>query len=134
MSLTSQDAKGLNSIIMMNLTRLRSFKFQRKILAFWEKYRDQMEMADQDLLNVIFNQYPEKLYLLPCTYNFLWSHCGRLKNNSRVCPYEDKAGPICFCYPSLKTGVHVVHGNFGTFNGNEYPLFSNLYRAISKVN
>ncbi|CAG7721287.1 unnamed protein product, partial [Allacma fusca] len=121
-------------ILIMNLTRMRNVDFENKALATYTLYKEKIQMADQDILNIMFHAFPEKLLVLDCTYNLLWAHCGEPGSGAgdRVCLNEYKPGPICFCSSSLRNGIHVVHGNMGTFHKPDYPLFQILYRTMSK--
>ena len=68
----------------------------------------------------------ERLHQLDCPYNFMWIHC-------------DDIGPICeggnvncFCNASLSNGVHVLHGNMGSFTFRE-TFLTDAYKGFQKV-
>ena len=62
--------------MMMNLTQMRTFKLQEKSISIQNVYKEKIELADQDILNIYFHAFPEKLFVLNCSYNFNWVHCG----------------------------------------------------------
>ena len=39
-------------------------------MAVLDKYRPKIKLADQDILNILFSFYPEKLFELPCQWNY----------------------------------------------------------------
>ena len=42
----------------MNLTRLREYKFTEQATATMKLYRDQIQLADQDIINVVLAAHP----------------------------------------------------------------------------
>ena len=51
--------EGINAgIMLMNLTRLRKFKFTDRSKATLKLYRDKIVLADQDIINVILAAHP----------------------------------------------------------------------------
>jgi len=64
-------------VALMNLTRLRDLNLEKLSSEYYLKYKsgiDFLNSADQGILNVIFHFQPEKLYVLPCHYNYRSSH------------------------------------------------------------
>ena len=52
---------GLNSgVLLMNLTRLRNFEFEKKIFKIFQKYKKVIKLGDQDLINILFFYFPSK--------------------------------------------------------------------------
>ena len=52
---------GMNSgVMLMNLTRMRTFDWTEKILEAYHKYKLSITWGDQDLLNIIFHDHPGK--------------------------------------------------------------------------
>ena len=50
---------GLNSgVMLMNLTRMREFKFVKKILPLYNTYKFNITWGDQCLLNILFHFHP----------------------------------------------------------------------------
>ena len=48
---------GTNAgVILMNLTRIREFKMYEKLAVVYRKYEKDILCAEQDLLNILFNQ------------------------------------------------------------------------------
>lgn len=67
---------GVNAGVMpMNLTRMRNFNWGSRMEPLLEQYGSRLKWADQDIVNVIFNENPDKLYLMPCTWNFRRDNC-----------------------------------------------------------
>ena len=58
----------------MNLTRLRHFNLEKLSSEYYLKYKNRIRVGDQDILNTIFHFRPEKLYLLPCNFNYRTDH------------------------------------------------------------
>ncbi|XP_076359688.1 glucoside xylosyltransferase 2-like isoform X2 [Tachypleus tridentatus] len=52
--------QGLNGgVWLMNLTRLRQFRFERRIHAVYEKYKERdLFYGDQDIVSIFFSYYP----------------------------------------------------------------------------
>ena len=66
---------GINSgVILMNLTRLRHFNLEQLSFEYYVKYKSGIRVGDQDILNAMFHFHSEKLYVLPCHYNYRSSH------------------------------------------------------------
>ena len=66
---------GINSgVILMNLTRLRHFNLEQLSFEYYVKYKSEIRAGDQDILNAMFHFHSEKLYVLPCHYNYRSSH------------------------------------------------------------
>uniref|UniRef100_UPI00358E2E26 glucoside xylosyltransferase 1-like n=1 Tax=Myxine glutinosa TaxID=7769 RepID=UPI00358E2E26 len=117
---------GINSGVMLfNLTRVRQTFFKNDLspsplpwddllLPLYHKYRLNLTWGDQDLLNIIFHHNSEKLYVLPCQWNFRPDHCMYGLN----------------CATALPLGAHVLHGNRGVYHNDKQPAFSAVYEAI----
>ena len=53
---------GVNSgVMLMNLTRMRTVHWEDKILPIYRKYKFQITWGDQDILNILFHEYPGKV-------------------------------------------------------------------------
>jgi lipopolysaccharide biosynthesis glycosyltransferase len=56
---------GLNAgISIMNLKLMREYKFEDEIREIYNKYKNLIQWADQDLLNIYMNKYPGELILI----------------------------------------------------------------------
>uniref|UniRef100_A0A3Q3EQS1 Glucoside xylosyltransferase 1 n=1 Tax=Labrus bergylta TaxID=56723 RepID=A0A3Q3EQS1_9LABR len=120
---------GINSgVMLMNMTRLREHFFKNDMTAValkWEeilmpllqKYKLNITWGDQDLLNIIFNQNPESLYVFPCQWNYRPDHCIYGSN----------------CEQAEQEGVFILHGNRGVYHDDKQPAFRAVYEAIHKV-
>lgn len=52
---------GVNSgVMLMNLTRMRQFKWEEFILELHKEYRLKITWGDQDLINILFYYHPGK--------------------------------------------------------------------------
>lgn len=50
---------GVNSgVMLMNLTRMRSFKWEEYILPLHKEYKLKITWGDQDLINILFYYHP----------------------------------------------------------------------------
>ncbi|XP_041650529.1 glucoside xylosyltransferase 1-like isoform X2 [Cheilinus undulatus] len=119
---------GINSgVMLMNMTRLRGKYFKNDMTAValkWEeilmpllqKYKLNITWGDQDLLNIIFNQNPESLYVFPCQWNYRPDHCIYGSN----------------CHQAEQEGVFILHGNRGVYHDDKQPAFRAVYEAIQK--
>lgn len=52
---------GINSgVMLMNLTRMREFQWEKKIFPIYEKFKNKITYGDQDLINILFYYFPGK--------------------------------------------------------------------------
>lgn len=119
---------GINSgVMLMNMTRLRKTFFKNDLTTValqWEeilmpllqKYKLNITWGDQDLLNIIFNQNPESLYVFPCQWNYRPDHCIYGSN----------------CQHAEREGVFILHGNRGVYHDDRQPAFRAVFEAIQK--
>ncbi len=56
--------------MLMNLTRMRQFSWQQKAIGYYKEFEPQIEKGDQDVINILFHYNPERLFVLPCHYNY----------------------------------------------------------------
>lgn len=106
---------GLNSgVMLMNLTRMRQFKWEEYILPLYKEFKLKITWGDQDLINILFYYHPDKLYLFPCEWNYRPDHCMYM--------------PVC----KAINGVKILHGNRGYFHADKQPLFSTTFRVIQE--
>ena len=66
--------------MLMHLDRMRDMMdgWTRAIMAMQDKYKSRIKLADQDILNILFSFYPEKLYELPCEWNYRVWLCSQV--------------------------------------------------------
>ncbi|XP_014667435.1 PREDICTED: glucoside xylosyltransferase 1-like isoform X2 [Priapulus caudatus] len=106
---------GVNSgVMLMNLTQMRQFGWTRKITQYYFKYRHNITWGDQDLINILFSFYPEKLYVYPCEWNFRSDHCV----------YR------MVCQSAQDRGASVVHGVRSAFHLEKHMVFKTVYQAM----
>lgn len=56
---------GLNSgVMLMNLTRMRKFKWEEYILPLYKEFKLKITWGDQDLINILFYYHPGKFFPL----------------------------------------------------------------------
>lgn len=119
---------GINSgVMLMNMTRLRdkffkndmtaaSLQWEEILMPLLQKYKLNITWGDQDLLNIIFHQNPESLYVFPCQWNYRPDHCIYGSN----------------CKQAEEEGVFILHGNRGVYHDDKQPAFRAVYEAIQK--
>jgi UDP-xylose:glucoside alpha-1,3-xylosyltransferase len=106
---------GLNSgVMLMNLTRMREFKFVEKILPLYKQYKNHIPWGDQCLLNILFHFHPDKLYVYDCEWNYRPDHCMYGSN----------------CRTAEVKGVRVLHGCRRCFHNDKEPAFKAVYQVI----
>uniref|UniRef100_A0A6A7G324 UDP-D-xylose:beta-D-glucoside alpha-1,3-D-xylosyltransferase n=1 Tax=Hirondellea gigas TaxID=1518452 RepID=A0A6A7G324_9CRUS len=108
---------GLNAGVMhMNLTRMKhNFPdggwIQANMAAF-DQYKEAIALADQDILNIVFNKHPDLLYELECDWNYRAFQCS---NGSNHCPITDTQG------------TSIIHGNALTFVSSKESKIKAVY-------
>lgn len=108
---------GVNSgVMLMNLTRMRSFGWERYLLPILHEYKLKMTWGDQDIINIIFHFHPERLYIYDCSYNYRSDHCMYMS----------------VCRAAEKTGVRVLHGSRGTFHSDKQPAIKAIFSAFEQ--
>lgn len=106
---------GVNSgVMLMNLTRMREFKWNLYLLPLYKEYKLKITWGDQDLINILFAYNPDKLYVFPCEYNYRPDHCMYMS--------------VC----EAPNGIQILHGNRGYFHSEKQPIFSTIYRLIEE--
>ncbi|KAH9379387.1 hypothetical protein HPB48_013602 [Haemaphysalis longicornis] len=106
---------GLNAgLLMMNLTRMRVFGLERRLVELKREFEGQIPLADQDLLNILFTRHPEGIFTFTCRWNYRAEHC----NGTALCT----DGPVA-----------AVHGTRRMFIKHLEPAFSALHAAMRKV-
>lgn len=61
---------GINSgVMLMNLTRMRQFRWREKIISIYKQYKQKLTWGDQDILNIVFHNHPGTFSL----YITVWS-------------------------------------------------------------
>ena len=108
------------------------------------KHKNDLLLADQDILNAIFGYSPWYLYELPCSWNYIIWQCRvdywSQETNPRTwlgknqCKGHLSACPIFSLFlmetflEAEETGVSIIHGNSSSF----YILFEEIFRQIYK--
>lgn len=107
---------GVNSgVMLMNLTKMREFKWEEKILPIYKEFRLKITWGDQDLINILFFFHPDKLFVFNCEWNYRPDHCMYMS--------------VC----KAPSGVKIVHGNRGYFHSDKQPVFSAVYNTVAEV-
>ncbi|XP_030240789.1 glucoside xylosyltransferase 2 [Drosophila navojoa] len=105
---------GVNSgVMLMNLTRMRQFNWEQHVFPIYKEFKLRITWGDQDIINILFYYHPDKLYIIPCEYNYRPDHCMYMS--------------IC---NSSHSGIKLIHGNRGYFHSDKQPLFKTIYAAI----
>ncbi|KAK6629917.1 hypothetical protein RUM43_003738 [Polyplax serrata] len=106
---------GVNTgVMLMNLTRMRKFEWERYLLPIYKEYKLRIPWGDQDIINIIFHFHPDKLYIYSCKFNYRADHCM----------YSS------VCKPAEKEGIVVLHGSRGIFHTDKFPPFRSVYKAV----
>jgi len=108
---------GLNAgVALLNLTRLRDMwggGFTEAVRFLWEKHRNSLSLADQDLLNILGSQSPWLLQPLPCEWHFhTWSCSTEIYESRFISRMRDGLNQ---CGNAAKHGVSLLHGNCQAF-------------------
>lgn len=138
-------ALGVNSgVMLMNLTRMRRFKWVDYIVPLHREYRLKITWGDQDLINILFHFHPgEWRYFFRCVVaSHLDCKLLTLTCSLRRCVLADKLFvfpcewnyrpdhcmymPVC---PAAQ-GVQILHGNRGYFHAATQPAFSATYAVV----
>lgn len=107
---------GLNSgVLLMNLTRMRNFGLERRLVEIKKEFEGIITWNDQDLLNILFARNPEKLFTISCRWNYRAEHC----NGTALCT----DGPVA-----------VVHGSRKMVAWKREPAFVALHNAMQLHN
>lgn len=105
---------GVNSgVMLMNLTRMREFRWELRLSPLLHMYGRDITWGDQDLLNILFSTHPELLLLFPCRWNYRPDHC--------------MYGAYC-----AVGAPAVVHGSRKAFVKDSEPAFRALHRAMEE--
>jgi len=105
---------GVNSgVMLMRLSMMRSVGWVDKMTDYFKQYKLQTTWGDQDLINIFFHFYPDKLYQYPCEWNYRPDHCMYMS----------------VCKTAEKNGIQIVHGNRGVLHNDKQPTFKAVYEA-----
>lgn len=107
---------GVNSgVMLMHLDRMRSSRWEKKMIAYQQEYDKKIVWGDQDLINIYFHYFPEKLLLYSCQWNYRPDHCMYNQN----------------CHSAVEEGVSILHGNRRVFHNEKQPAFKAVYNAVA---
>ncbi|KAL1419517.1 hypothetical protein MTO96_025261 [Rhipicephalus appendiculatus] len=98
-------------LLMMNLTRMRAFHLENRVMRLKEEFNGRIAYADQDLLNIVFSRYPQGIFTFTCRWNFRGEHC-----------YGDA---LCTDGP-----IAAVHASREMFLSNPEPALVTLHRTM----
>lgn len=106
---------GINSgVMLMNVTRMLESQWLDHIIPYYKKHRYDITWGDQDLINIFFHYFPEKLFQYPCHWNYRPDHCMYMSN----------------CRSAEEKGISIIHGNRGVYHNEKQPIFKAIYEAI----
>ena len=71
----------------------------------------------------------ENASIMECNYSLHPEHCGGEKHHCTHHKVDD--GPVCFCWPTLANGVHMIHAyahlfHKGGFLGRLWDVFQRV--------
>jgi len=119
----------------MNLTRLRELPgggFTEISRYIWEKYREKLTLADQDVLNLVGAQAPWLFQPLPCEWNYHTWTCRPARFEMRQISRMKWAGRN-MCPPAAVRGIGLLHGNCNAFGGSSVNSGCNGDATIRSV-
>nr|XP_054757673.1 glucoside xylosyltransferase 1-like [Lytechinus pictus] len=106
---------GMNSgVMLMNLTRMRQFGWTKKIVPIYHEYKLKITWGDQDLINIVFHDYPQGLFPYTCEWNYRPDHCMYSNN----------------CRRTDEHGIAVIHGNRGVYHNEKQLAFRAIYESF----
>ncbi|OQR70613.1 hypothetical protein BIW11_11521 [Tropilaelaps mercedesae] len=109
--------RGINSgVMLLNLTRLRAFDWSQRVAAVYEQWRERVVWGDQDIINIIFSNHSDAVYILPCEWNFRPDHC----QYSSPCRGANRQGP------------GLLHGSRAVFTNSKQPAFRSVFKAFQQ--
>jgi len=119
-------------VMLMNLTRMREANFNpgpptgRKVrwsdkllFPLYNLYKED-DFTDQLLVNIIFHYNPDRIYLLPCKFNYHHKFC-----------FDDS--PARRCASAQVDGAAIIHGSGNTFYNNYSPSFRVMYNGMVQM-
>jgi len=108
---------GVNSgVMLMNLSRMRDFRWSDYLTPILVKYRYNITWGDQDIINIIFSANPDKLYVFGCEWNYRPDHCMYMST----------------CQGAEQDGISILHGSRGYFHSDKQPAFKAVYDAFKQ--
>ena len=108
---------GVNAgVMLMNLTRMRQFRFQKRAMAAQVLYDEKISLADQDIVNIIFHTFPGKFPLSISGAKLIDSHHGE---KWRVCLQNECT---CWTVHSTLTGFTVATANITFATKDQIPF------------
>ncbi|KAK8772251.1 hypothetical protein V5799_024505 [Amblyomma americanum] len=102
-------------LLLMNLTRMRAFGMEGRVLKLRKEFQGRIPWADQDLLNIVFARYPQGIFTFTCRWNFRFEHCL----GSAICT----DGPVA-----------VMHGARRQVLDRLEPAYMALHEAMLQYN
>lgn len=109
-----------NGVLLMNLTRMRQFQLNEKLIPLAKKYKN-LKWGDQCLLNALMHYHPENVKLIDCSWNFRIEHCRF---------------PISECKAAIETGIGILHGSRQVFKSKKLydePIYRAIYQLYDQV-
>ncbi|KAH6926635.1 hypothetical protein HPB50_020834 [Hyalomma asiaticum] len=68
---------GVNTdVLLMNLTRMRAFGFERRLGILQEDIENVTLSRFQDAMNILFAKYPQGIFTFTCRWNYRVDHCS----------------------------------------------------------
>ncbi|CDW60254.1 glucoside xylosyltransferase 1, partial [Trichuris trichiura] len=109
---------GVNTgVMLMNLTRMRAFSWTTHLYPLLEKYKYNITWGDQDLINILFSEKKDRVFLFTCDWNYRPDHCMY----TQLCKSADAKG------------ISILHGSRSYFKLDKQPAFKLTYEIIKNV-
>ena len=106
-----------SGVMLMRLDRMRRLDWSRLMWPVYDTYRYNLSWGDQDVLNVLFHEHRDWVYLLDCTWNY----------RPDQCMYSST------CKLAERVGIRIVHGSRSYFHLDKQPAFKAVYDVWRKV-
>lgn len=109
---------GVNSgVMLMHLEQMRRNSWIERMKEYFVKYEKRTTWGDQDLINIYFHFFPEKLYVYNCKWNYRPDHCMYGNN----------------CDAAEKDGIKILHGSRRVFHNEKQLAFRAIYEIVEKI-
>nr|XP_033782035.1 glucoside xylosyltransferase 2 isoform X5 [Geotrypetes seraphini] len=105
---------GAQWLFLPNSMRPEGLTWKEMMYPLYQKYKTTIKWGNQDLLNIIFHFNPERVYALPCQWNYRPDHCMYGSN----------------CKGAEEEGISILHGKQGVYHNENQPAFKAVYEAI----
>ena len=81
-----------NGVMLMHLERMKKIfsGWVETTMAIHDKHKSSINLTHQDILNIFFAFYPDKLFELPCEWNYRVLPCTKVSRYGKEWMLDDK--------------------------------------------